>query len=90
MKLFLITFQTSSQSRSEEIVKMIKNISGLWARITPTTWCVKTDNQKETFTLRDEIGRILTKEDRLFVVDITNAAWGSYYLPTEVANWLKD
>ena len=90
MSIFLITFQMSSEARNNEMIKAIK-MDGPWARITDTTWCVKAENTT-TSEIRDKLNnRVqLNNTEKLFVVNITNSAWASYYLPKEVADWLKE
>ena len=91
MNLFLITFMvTGGEVREQEIVSAIKSY-GTWARITPSTWCIKTVD-KTTADIRDDINNRCSIQDgeRLFVVNITNAPWASFYLPKSVADWLKE
>jgi len=85
MKLFLVTFAAREQVQGQ-LVERIKK-QGAWARITPFTWCIKTDNIS-TFQLRDILSEGLTNE-KLLVVDISNSSWASFFLPSNVANWLK-
>lgn len=91
MSVFLISFQYSGdQERGERIVAAIKSY-GSWARITPFVWCIRTTD-KTTADVRDEINEKcnLQDGDRLFVVNITNSPWASYYVPKSVADWLKE
>lgn len=86
--LILISFILAEDStRYKDVVADIKK-QGAWARITPNTWCVKNSNLSAG-EIRDEISHSFGASDRLFVVDITNSEWASYYLPKEVAQWLK-
>lgn len=87
--LILISFNLADEpTHYREIVDNIKKL-GAWARITPNTWCVKNSNLSAG-EIRDEISSSFGPNDRLFVVDITNSEWASYYLPKEVAQWLKE
>lgn len=88
MNIFLIVFQTDSAERHSQVIGSIKS-KGAWARITSTSWCVKSDSLSTT-SLRDDLSRNLTNDDRLIVVDITNSYWGSYCLPSAVTDWLKE
>lgn len=89
MKLYLITFELVGDDRQQRMVSAIKEY-GIWARITNYTWCIKAEN-KTTAEIRSTLNEKcpLQSEDRLMVVNITNSAWASYYLPQEVADWLK-
>ena len=90
MNLYLITFKMADSDRSLAMVNYIKEY-GLWARITNTTWCVKASD-KTTAEIRDTLNTKypLQNNERLMVVNITNSPWASYYLPKEVADWLKE
>ena len=90
MNIFLITFQMADEDRSRSMVNYIKEY-GVWARITNTTWCIKTTD-KTTADIRDNLNSkyALQNNERLMVVNITNSPWASYYLPKDVAEWLKD
>ena len=90
MKLYLITFSMSSPQRNDDMIKNIKE-QGSWARITPNSWCIKSD-VGTTAEIRDILARKLSvqSDERLMVVNMTNAAWASYYIPSDVANWLKE
>lgn len=90
MNLYLITFQMADDERSRAMRDCIKEY-GIWARITDGTWCIKVAN-KTTADIRDNLNSkfALQNTERLMVVNITNSPWASYYLPKEVAEWLKD
>lgn len=90
MNIYLITFQMADTGRSEAMVNCIKEY-GLWARITLNTWCIKASNMT-TAEIRSNLNSKLPLQsnERLMVVNMTNAPWASYYLPKEVAEWLKD
>lgn len=87
MKIFLVTFM-ASEPLQQTIIDVIKRNSA-WARISQTAYCIKRDNMNAA-EVRDSISSNLEGEFRLFVVDITNSYWGSYGLPVEVTNWLKE
>ena len=80
----------SSDERTNDMINAIK-LDGPWARITNTTWCVKAENAT-TSEIRDKLNNrvSLVNTEKLFVANITNSAWASYYLPKEVADWLKE
>lgn len=90
MNIFLIIFQMADDDRTSIMVNNIKEY-GVWARITSTTWCIKTTD-KTTADIRDNLNSkySLQNNERLMVVNITNSPWASYYLPKDVAEWLKD
>ena len=90
MNTFLITFQIVSADRSEAMINCIKEY-GIWARITPSSWCIKANNLT-TAEIRDSLNSKcpLQNNERLMVINVTNAPWASYYLPKEVTEWLKE
>ena len=90
MNLYIIIFHLANDTaRRNSLVSLIKQ-QGPWARITDNVWCIKAEN-KTTAEIRDVLGPgiQIQKDERLMVVDITKSAWASYYLPKEVADWLK-
>lgn len=86
MKKFLVVFPANIPEQ-DLIVRRIKTV-GPWARITPSSWCVKKDNISTSW-LRDFLSAGLNGEN-LFVIDISDSSWASYKLPRDVANWLKN
>ena len=90
MKIYLIAIQMLSEGRRTRSVRIIQSIGGGWARITNTAWCIKVANTT-TAEIRNKITSQLDiqSDERLIVVDITNSSWASYYLPKDVADWLK-
>lgn len=90
MNIYLITFEFTDSNQINNMVGAIKEY-GSWARICRNTWCIKV-GEKTTAEIRDALSeRIpLQSTDRLLVVNITNSAWASYYVPKDVADWLKD
>ena len=90
MNTYLIIFQIPDESRRLTMINYIKEY-GTWARITDNVWCIK-NNGKTTAEIRDGFTAKLTLQstERLMVVNMTSSAWASYYLPKEVADWLKE
>lgn len=88
MKIFLITFMSSTPERQNDLIENIKRYN-TWARITSTTWCIKADIT-DAGELRDRLSNNMNDSERLFVVDITRSNWGSFCLPRKVTNWLKE
>lgn len=85
--IYLVTFHTDDLNRRDGIIERIKG-RGAWARITPTTWCIKS-NSTTASALRNDLSDVLNDADRLFVVDISTSKWGSFCLPKEVTDWLN-
>ena len=81
----------STDERRFQMVSYLKE-NRPWARITETVWCVKEEDNIKTADIRDNLNSklVLQASERLMVVNITKSAWASYYLPREVAEWLKE
>lgn len=89
MKIFLILFQSDDEDVRNQLVERIKGL-GSWARISNSAWCIKSDC-KNTVDIRDSLKSLLTNNnERLMVLNITDSAWASYYIPKEVTTWLKE
>ena len=72
------------------MVELVKEY-GTWARITENAYCIKVSDKtaadiRDGFTSKFSI----QSTERLMVVNMTAAGWASYYLPKEVAEWLKE
>lgn len=90
MNLYLITFEMNNPERSLRMVNCIKEY-GLWARITGSTWYIKSENIT-TAEIRDNLNSKcpLNNTEKLMVVNITKSPWASYYMPKEVVEWIKE
>ena len=89
MNIYVITFQMLTEERTARMVTLIKEQSS-WARITDTTWCVKTEISKSSEMREWLANRVdIQRGERLIIINITHSAWASYNLPKEVADWLK-
>lgn len=89
MKIFLIIFQSDDKAVCNQLVERIKGF-GSWARISNNAWCIKSDS-KNTVDIRDSLKSLLTEnKERLMVLNISDSAWASYYIPKEVTAWLKE
>jgi hypothetical protein len=80
----------SNDERRQKMVEVIKS-RGKWARITPTVWCLKVENNTSA-EIRDflKLKYSINEDERVMVINITNSGWASYNLSKEVADWLKE
>lgn len=89
MKILLIIFQSDDEDIRYQLIERIKGF-GSWARISNNAWCIKSDC-KNTVDVRDSLKDLLTNNsERLLVLNISDSAWASYYIPKEVTTWLKE
>lgn len=86
MKTYLIIF-SHKEDKSKSIIDRIK-ARWLWARITSTSWCIKTNTEIDE--IRDELSVGTIASERILVVDMTNSSWASNNLPKDVSKWLKE
>jgi hypothetical protein len=88
MKIILISVFIENNEVLDNVIDRIKRF-GKWARLNNYLWAIKTETDN-VFQIRDTLMALMANPDRLFVVDITKSDWGSYNIPQEVANWLKE
>ena len=89
MKIFLIIFQSDEEDIRNQLIERIKGL-GSWARISNNAWCIKSDS-KNTVDIRDSLKGLLTNNsERSLVLNISDSAWASCYIPKEVTAWLKE
>jgi hypothetical protein len=85
MKCYIISYDLVNQRDYESLHKAIKSYSG-WAKITESTWAVKTDNTAKE--IRDHLSEFLDQDDRVFVIKSgVEAAWRNSICKNE---WLKN
>lgn len=87
MKKILITYQLDNNSADYQNVKNYISTFEKWAKIFDRTWVIRTT--KKPSEIRSELATAINKKGKVFVVDITSSAWGSYNIETEVASFLK-
>ena len=86
MKQFIVILDNIDQENTNKIIEQIKSYR-VWARISDTVWCIRTDSN--TTTLRDAIYPKGNLSCKVLVVDISSSHWASYNLSNEVVDWLK-
>lgn len=89
MKTYLISYDLVDKSfyDYERLIKYIKEYS-YWAKPLESTWLIKTD--KIVSTVRDELKRNVSGNDKIFVIEVTGANWASFNLSSNVTDWLKN
>ncbi|AXT46586.1 hypothetical protein B0T40_10515 [Chromobacterium haemolyticum] len=84
MNKLLITYDlVAPDTNSEEVNFVIKSL-GSWAHIQESVWFVR--SQLNYIEARDSIKLVMHPRDRIFVAEITNAAWST--LSDEVTEFM--
>ena len=88
MASYMITYDLSQPGRNyPKLHETIKDISGIWAHITESTWIVESKNETSK-DIRDKVRRAIDNNDKLVVCKLTGeGAW--YGITTNQTNWLK-
>lgn len=85
MKCYIISYDLVNQRNYEELWEAIKKYPG-WAKITESTWAVKTEHSAKQ--IRDDLSQFLDQDDRVFVIKSgIEAAWRNCICRNE---WLQN
>ena len=68
------------------LIEYIKSY-GSWAKPLESFWLIKTN--KSLYSVRDELMSVVATNDKIIVMNVTGANWGSFNLSAEVVEWLK-
>jgi len=82
---YIISYDLRNNRNYDRLYEAIKSY-GTWAKITESTWAVKTDSS--AVAVRDHLGSILDSDDRIFVIKSgVEAAWRNAIGKN---SWLKE
>lgn len=89
MKTYLISYDLINKGiyDYEVLIDYIKTYS-TWAKPLESTWLVKTT--KTVSVVRDEIKNHVSNGDKILVVDVTGANWGTSFVSKNVTDWMKE
>lgn len=90
MKTFLISYDLGvpeTHSDYTALFNRIKSLYLLWARPVKSVWIIKSD--KDVAQIRDEIKLTFDLNDKLIVVELSGN-WGTYNIPKEVTDWMRN
>lgn len=86
MATYIVTFEITNKIRKTSVKEKLKEY-GAYCPIHDNTWAVSTESKAKE--IRDNIGRLITDDDKLFVIRSgTEAAWKNSY-GMEHNDWLK-
>ena len=54
----------------------------------PRVWLIKTE--KPTKVVRSELSQLIPGDNVILVINVTNRAWASYHLDSEIVTWMKE
>ena len=90
MKTFLISYDLIGPETREDYVRLINHIKSFtyWAKPLKSVWLVKTD--KGIAEVRNELKQYTDSNDKILVIDVTNANWATSNITTQVSDWMKN
>jgi hypothetical protein len=87
MKTYVVTFEIADKTRLSLLEERLKSESGYYCPIHENAWAVQ--SEKTAAQLRDELMKITTNPDRLFIIKSgIEAAWTNTY-GEKNSEWLK-
>lgn len=89
MKTYLISYDLLNKGiyDYEILIDHIKTYS-YWAKPLESVWFIKTE--KSVSSVRDELKSYAAEKDKILVIDVTGANWGTSFLSKKVTDWMKE
>ena len=88
MNTLLIVYKLSNSKETYKVLSEKIKTYPNWAKLMPRVWMVKTP--MATKDVRSDLSQIVPGDNVILVVNVTNRAWASYHLDSEVVAWLKE
>ena len=90
MKTFLISYDLIGPETREDYIRLINHIKSFtyWAKPLKSVWFIKTD--KGIAEVRNELKQYTDSNDKILVIDVTNANWGTSNISAQVTDWMKN
>jgi len=90
MKTFLISYDLIGPETRDDYVRLINHIKSFtfWAKPLKSLWLVKTD--KGIAEVRNELKQYADSNDKIFVIDVTNANWATSNISSQITDWMKN
>jgi len=85
MNTLLISYHIGDHVPLDDFFERIKKYPN-WARLFPDVWIIRTRHNVRD--VRDELEDTIRGKGEIFVVNITGAAWASYRIDKEIAEWI--
>ena len=88
MNTHLIVYKLADSHQTyKTLSERIKNYPN-WAKLMPRVWLIKTE--KPTKVVRSELSQLIPGDNVILVINVTNRAWASYHLDSEIVTWMKE
>lgn len=90
MKTFLISYDLIGPETRDDYVHLINHIKSFtfWAKPLKSLWLVKTD--KGIAEIRNELKQYADSNDKILVIDVTNANWATSNISSQITDWMKN
>lgn len=90
MKTFLISYDLIGPETRDDYVRLINHIKSFtfWAKPLKSLWLVKTD--KGIAEVRNELKQYADSNDKILVIDVTNANWATSNISSQITDWMKN
>jgi hypothetical protein len=87
MNTYLISYDLIRGRDYERLIQAIKDYPN-WAKPLESLWLIKTS--ETVAQVRDRLINHVDADDKIFVIDVTGRAWGTYNVNNEVIDWIKN
>ena len=88
MSCYLITFQIDDSVSYDAIAAKIRT-NPKWARVMRNVWIIQTELKMTD--VRESISVIIgNNRGSVMVMEVSNAAWATYYVDKEITDWMKN
>ena len=90
MKTFLISYDLIGPETRDDYVRLINHIKSFtfWAKPLKSVWLGKTD--KGIGEVRNELKQYADSNDKILVIDVTNANWATSNISSQITDWMKN
>jgi hypothetical protein len=88
MKTYIIVLQLNAPEASYVNLTNYLQTASYWARPYAFTWLIKATI--DAAKLRDGVRERIAPNDKVIIMAIANNDWGSYNIPKEVTDWMKN
>ena len=88
MNTHLIVYKLADSHQTyKTLSEKIKNYPN-WAKVMPRVLLIKTE--KPTKVVRSVLSQLIPGDNVILVINVTNRAWASYHLDSEIVTWMKE
>ncbi len=88
MNKFLISFTLNNSERDYNTIRDSIMTYAKWARVSPHTWLIKTDDKMTD--IRTRLASSINNEGHILVVKVTNSDCATYAIGIDVTGWMRE